>query len=118
MFCSPGLISFTIAKYQKQHQLAGHPQVKQELKIEIENSPKKQELTFLVREDSALVKGNLGQSELKKIGPNFFVEKTNSGNIFLWSVIPKANTYPTVIFQMKGYELAGPYSITVAWLCK
>ncbi|MFZ4404546.1 MAG: hypothetical protein ACOYOK_10640 [Pseudobdellovibrionaceae bacterium] len=91
---------------------------KQGLVAEAKDSRAPTVISFVVSAKKVLLKGNLGQVELKKISESVFTEESISGNIFLWTILPAENSIPTYIIQHKAYKLGGPFSIMVAYKCQ
>ncbi|MBL7714070.1 MAG: hypothetical protein JNL01_01295 [Bdellovibrionales bacterium] len=91
---------------------------KSAMKAEANDAKEPAILTFIVQDKRAVLKGNSGQSLLKKISKNNFLEESEVGNVFLWTVFPAENNVPTYIFHQKAYKLAVPFSITVAYRCQ
>lgn len=75
-------------------------------------------LTFITQKTGGILKGNIDQSELKRINDYVYLEVSMTGNVFLWTLIPKKDHIPTYLFQHKAYDLFGPFSITVAYECE
>ncbi|OFZ82075.1 MAG: hypothetical protein A2583_12095 [Bdellovibrionales bacterium RIFOXYD1_FULL_53_11] len=91
---------------------------KKGLDSEASNPPQKpSSMQFIISGKKGVLKGNSGNANLIKLSQNVFLEETLLGNIVFWTIITGYDDIPTYIFQQKAYNLAGPYSITVAYKC-
>lgn len=84
-------------------------------KAEPESQP--EPLIFIEKKKDATIKGNGGQTQLKRIGPHSFTETSPVGNINLWTLLEKTDAHPTVLVQHKAYDAFGATSYTTAFLC-
>lgn len=77
-------------------------------------------LTLVIDKNRITLKGNADQVELKKIKENVFLEESNSGNIFLWTLLEDNRESSKLVYliQQKAYNMMGVFSITVAYKCK
>lgn len=74
-------------------------------------------LIFIEKKTDAVIKGNNGQAQLKRVGPHTFTESTPVGNVNLWTILDKTDSHPTVLIQHKAYDAFGATSYTTAFLC-
>lgn len=67
--------------------------------------------------DKATLKGNHGESPLKKLNDFTFLEQNQMGDYFLWTLLKGKDGRPTFLFHQKTYDFMGPVNYVVAYKC-
>ncbi len=75
------------------------------------------QITLVISDKKTILKGNMDQVVLSKVTESTYLETTGFGNVLLWTIVKGRNGLPTYVFQLKAYDLAGPYSTTMAYKC-
>lgn len=73
---------------------------------------------FVKSKTEAILKGNAGVETLTRNGDDYFFERTGTGTLVVWRVLPGKQGRPTYIVQTKAYDLWGPATFTDLFECQ
>ena len=81
------------------------------------NEPSKEGvvITLVVSEKRAMFKGNNGESPLELVGKDSFLERTSSGNVFLWRLV--RSNQGQYLVQSKAHDIGGLYAHLWVFKC-
>jgi len=71
-------------------------------------------ITLVLGKRKSLLKGNLDQVELVRVGKQTLLEKTPNGNVVVWTYLQKSPGAKVTLFQHKAFLMA-PESLSVAY---
>jgi len=111
---------------------------KKQLVARADNNPKSFSVSIIEENGKTRIQGNAGVSSLQMVGKNktsgqvYYIERTLSGNVFLWTLHPIKKhindpngkdinvimTNDAFLIQQKTYNIMGPLTYTNAYFCE
>lgn len=79
---------------------------------------KDSQVVFVLTKNGGSIKGNAGQSDLKKITDTQFLEPVPAGHVIIWTLLRLTKENKTILIQHKAYQMVGAASFTTMYDCK